>query len=246
VLIPLTYNFTNQGTTATTQPKEYYFDVLTNPNSNEARISGLTLPRGTVTVYQSSFRTGQWTIEEYTTPSDRTGAFATDIELGEGLNIIWLRTQTTKEAVDSEHVYHHNHIAHNASNYMIVLRAKGEAVQGTWPQLVVQVNRMNVTTFNVNSGEFRNYSISVTFSTIYQIDLVFTNAHAHTHSGIGALKLYIDALSIDGRAINMTGDDVVFDPGDGDAAFDEEDIKTINTGMPFETNGAIRFRRVSL
>ena len=121
----------------------------------------------------------------------------------------------------------------------LLVVARGTACLGVWPTMEVWLAGKRVQTFQVDSTEFKTYTVTAPLGLdATSVDIVFTNDAYRPDLGQDR-NLYLERIEVNGRSLGASAAGVVLDYGSGVAAFDS--INTATSWGGVSSNGALRF-----
>jgi len=125
-----------------------------------------------------------------------------------------------------------------AQSSTVTVRARGSLVADAGPQMQLRINGVVVGSTEVRATAYQNYSFpGVTVPAGAKLELVFNN---DAYSAGGADRnLFVESVTVNGATIPSAAPGVVFDRGQGAAAFDGVDVLPGRSDLWW--NGALRF-----
>lgn len=124
-----------------------------------------------------------------------------------------------------------------AQSATVTVRAWGSLAANVGPQMQLRVNGVVVGSTEVRASSYQNYSFpNVTVPAGAKLDLVFNN---DAYSPPNDRNLFVESVTANGVTMASTAAGVVFDRGQGGAAFDGADVLPGRSDLWW--NGALRF-----
>ena len=120
----------------------------------------------------------------------------------------------------------------------LLVVARGTACLGVWPTMEVWLAGKRVQTFQVDSTEFKTYTVTAPLGLdATSVDIVFTNDAYRPDLGQDR-NLYLDRIEVNGRVVSARDVGAIIDYGVGAGAMDG--LNTTAASGTLASNGAIR------
>ncbi|HQX81816.1 MAG TPA: calcium-binding protein, partial [Vicinamibacterales bacterium] len=120
----------------------------------------------------------------------------------------------------------------------LVVYARGSVCEDVWPSMEVWVCGVRVQAFQVDTTDFRAYTVTAPLGiNTTDIDIVFANDAYRPELGQDR-NLYLDRIEVNGRVVSAREAGAIIDFGVGASAFDG--LNTASTGGTLGSSGAIR------